>query len=186
MHEQQLSTIRLYFTGLITLIIWSMLVWQFTHNGVPVHYLFRNPDLPALSNWWGGLLLPLLSWIMMGRIKQRILKSPSKSVSKITKNIVVSFVISLSYGALLSFCFLSGYSEVSAVLFPSILFFAIFFKVYKEEFLLGFILSMSITFGALLSITFGSIIALLSFIVYFVMQFIWSRVKNLTAAKQVS
>ncbi|MEW6998723.1 hypothetical protein AADZ86_13645 [Colwelliaceae bacterium BS250] len=186
MNEKQLSQIKWYFVGFITLTIWAMLIWQYVHDGVPIHHLLHRADLPGISNWWGGLLLPVLSWVLLGRIQTRILKSPPEKASLLAKQIAISFVITLFYGAMLSISFLNGYAEISSVMFPGILFFAIFFKVYREEFILGFILSMSITFGAVLSTTFGSLAAVSSAIVYFVVQFIWLRIKNITSAKQTS
>ena len=82
MTEQQLSRVRLYFTALVTLITWSMLLWQYSNAGVPSHHLLHRADLPAISNWWGGLLLPALSWIMLGRIQKRILKQPSNNANQ--------------------------------------------------------------------------------------------------------
>jgi hypothetical protein len=163
-----------------------MLIWQYLHEGVPNHYLFRNSDLPAISNWWGGLVLPALSWVLAGRIQKRMLKFSDIQSTRHSKITLVSFVISLVYGALLSLAFIYGYREVYSVMFPGILLFAAFFKVYREEFLLGFILSMSITFGAVLSILFCAIIASVSVAVYFSVQFIWVKVKNITLPNQVT
>jgi len=186
MNKQQFSQIKWAFTALITLIIWSMLIWQYLHDGVPIHYLFRNPDLPAISNWWGGFILPVLSWVLVGRIQKRILKLSDLQSARHCKITLINFVISLIYGALLSLAFIYGYEEVSSVMFPGILVFAVFFKVYREEFLLGFILSMSVTFGAVLSTLFGSIIASISVVVYFLVRFIWSKVQNITSRSRVT
>jgi len=186
MNEKQLSKFKGAFTGFITLTICSMLIWQYLHEGVPSHYLLHDPDLPSISNWWGGLLLPVLSWILTGRIQQRIIKLSAKNNISHAKNTLVCFIISIIYGAILSFSFINGYEEISSVMFPGILFFAIFFRVYREEFILGFILSMSVTFGAVLPTIFGSLIAILSAMVYFLIQFIWSRVKSMALRKQLS
>ena len=185
MNEKHLSRFNNYFVGFVTLIIWSLLIWQYFNDGVPSHHLFRSPDFPAMSNWWGGLLLPLLSWGLLARIKSRLVNSYPESVALLSKQAAVSFVISLVYGTILSLTFLYGYSDVSAVLFPGILFFALFFRVYREEFILGFIPSMSFVFGAVLPIIFGTVIAIGSAIVYFVVHFIWSRLKNFTAKKKI-
>jgi hypothetical protein len=183
MNNQQLSKTRLYFTVFTTLIVWAMLAWQFTHQGVPSHYLLQDPNLPELSNWWGALLLPVLSWVMLGRIQQRLLKSSPEKIALQSKKVFISFFIAVVYGVTLSFCFLNGYEAVSSVMFPSILFFAIFFRVYRAEFILAFILSMSFTFGAVLPTIFGTLIAISSFIVFSLVQFIFSRVKSMMAPK---
>jgi hypothetical protein len=186
MTEQQLSRIRLYFTGLVMLIIWSMLIWQYSNAGVPSHHLLHRADLPAISNWWGGLLLPALSWIMLGRIQKRILKQPSNSVNQYSIRVSAGFICALIYGGILSFSFINGYAQVSSVMFYGILFFAIFLKVYREEYLLGFILSMSFTIGAVLPTVFGAIIATVSAIIYFVVHYIWSGIKKRASHKQAN
>lgn len=185
MNEKQLSRFNAYFVGFVILTIWSLLIWQYFHDGVPSHHFLQSADYPAMSNWWGGLLLPILSWGLLARIKNRLIKSSPESVALLSKKAAISFVISLVYGAILSLTFLYGYSDVSAVLFPGILFFALFFRVYREEFILGFILSMSFVFGAILPIIFGTVIATCSAIVYFFVHFILSCLKKFTAKKQI-
>lgn len=176
MNEQQLSKIRLYFTEFIIIVTCSTLMWQYFHEGVPSHHLLQRADLPAISNWWGALLLPALSWFLLGLVKKRI----TQPTNQLTFNRALThFVIALGYGAILSLAFTLGYPEISGVLFPGILFFAIFFKVYREEFVLGFILSMSVTFGAVLPTIFAALIGLAAFVVHVSMQFIWKHIKNM-------
>ena len=177
MTEQQLSRTRLYFTGLVTLITWSMLIWQCLHEGVPSHHLLHRADLPAVSNWWGGLLLPVLSWVMLGRIQKRILRQAAEDQAQYATFVLAGFICALSYGAMLSFAFISGFEEVASLLFYSILFFALFWKVYREEYLLGFILSMSVTTGAVLPTLFAAIIGVVAAIIYTVVHYIWSVIQ---------
>lgn len=133
MNEKQLSQINDYFVGFVTLAIWSLLIWQYLHEGVPSHYLLQNPEFPEMSNWWGALLLPVLSWGLLSRIKKRIVNSPSEGRTLLTKQVIISLVLSLCYGTMLSLSFLYGYAEISSVMFPGILFFALFFRVYRES-----------------------------------------------------
>ncbi len=186
MEEQKISTLKSYFVGFITLTIWSILVWQYLHDGVPSHHLLQRADLPEISNWWGAVLLPVLTWLSLERIHKRIKMSPTERKNMLYKQALFSFIIALCYGAILSISFVNGYSAVSSVMFPGILFFALFFRVYRAEFILGFILSMTITFGAVLPTIFGTVIALAAAAVYFFVQFIFRQVKNITATKQAS
>ncbi len=185
MTDKQLSQAKVYFVSLIAITIGSILIWQYFHGGVPNHHLLHRADLPAISNWWGGILLPILSWFLLGRIQTRLLKNASENINNSTKKVTFSFVISFIYGAALSLAFVQGYQDVSSIMFPGILFFAIFFRIYREEFLLGFIISMSFTFGAVLPTIFGSLIALISVIVYFSVRFIWQHVKSVFQVKEV-
>ena len=59
---KQFDLLRIGLAVLVTLAIWSVLIWQHFHDGVPAHHLLQNPDLPRMSNWFGGLLLPVLTW----------------------------------------------------------------------------------------------------------------------------
>lgn len=186
MNKTQFLQTKYYFSGFVTLTIWSLLIWQYLHDGVPSHHLLQRADLPSISNWWGGVLLPVLSWVSFTRIQKRILKAPLAKNSLLIKQTFISFIFSFMYGALLSITFLNGYSDVSSALLSGILFFAIFFKIYRAEFIIGFILSMSFTFGAVLPTIFGAIIALASTVVYFSIQFIWSRLKMITTRKQIN
>ena len=178
MTEQQLSRTRLYFTALVTLITWSTLTWQYLHDGVPSHHLLRRADLPAISNWWGGLLLPALSWIMLGRIQKRILRQAAENQSQYATLVLAGFICALSYGAILSFAFINGYEQLASAMFFGILFFALFWRVYREEYLLGFVLSMSITVGAVLPTVFGAIIAVVAALIHTTVQYIWSVLKT--------
>jgi len=186
MTEQQLSRTRLYFTGLVTLITWSMLIWQCLHEGVPSHHLLHQADLPAVSNWWGGLLLPVLSWVMLGRIQKRILRQAAEDQAQYATFVLAGFICALSYGAMLSFAFINGYEEGASVLFYGILFFALFWKVYREEYLLGFILSMSVTTGAVLPTLFAAIIGVVAAIIYTVVHYIWSVIQARISRKQIN
>jgi len=184
MTEQQLSRTRLYFTALVTLITWSMLMWQYLHEGVPSHHLLHRADLPAISNWWGGLLLPALSWIMLGRIQKRILRQAAEDQSHYATLVLAGFICAISYGAILSFAFINGHEQAASALFYGILFFALFWKVYQEEYLLGFILSMSITFGAVLPTIFAAIIAVVAAMIYTAVHYIWSVIQARISHKQ--
>ncbi len=63
---------KIYFTSIISLSIWGLLAWDYFHGGVPSHHILHRKDLPEFSNWWGGILLPLLTWFLLYRIQKRI------------------------------------------------------------------------------------------------------------------
>lgn len=170
MNKQQLLRIQIAFTSLVTLAIWSLLVWQYFHQGVPTHHLLQRADMPAISNWWGGILLPVLSWLLVGRVNKRILNDDNGATYPV--GVIIGFVGALIYGVGLSVAFFGGYPEIASVLFQGILLLALFARVYREECLLGFILSMSIGFGAVLPTLFGMLIATASAIVYHTVHFL--------------
>jgi hypothetical protein len=63
---------RILITSVVTILIFGLLLWGHFHGGVPAHHILNQKDLPEISNWWGGLLLPILTWFLFGRIETRL------------------------------------------------------------------------------------------------------------------
>ncbi len=61
--------------------IWVLLVWQHFHGGVPSHSFMARKDMPSISNWWGALLLPLLTSFTLNRLKKRLFLTHSNTVA---------------------------------------------------------------------------------------------------------
>ncbi len=53
---------------LITLLF---VLWEYFNGGVVSHNLLAREDMPAFSNWWGLLTVPLLFWISIYFINRR-------------------------------------------------------------------------------------------------------------------
>lgn len=174
----QLARIRWHLTGIVTVGIWSMLVWQYFHTGVPAHHFMQRADLPAMSNWWGGLLLPALTWYLLGRTQTRLLKDQTPEHTPIPTSLLVGFGASIIFGAAISISFVTGHSEVPPVLMLGVFVCAPFFCAYKAEMFLGVVLSMSVLFGAVLSTMFSVVVASTAFILHMGPRFIWSLVKK--------
>jgi hypothetical protein len=168
MNEKMFFKTRLYFTGIITIAIWSLLSWNHFHGGVPSHHILDNENLPAISNWWGGLLLPLLTWFLLYRIQKRLIhendEQSKKSKSSIT--ILYGFIGALLFGILLSAFFTFGYSDIPGYMLLGLLLLALCFPVYRAECILGFVIGMTFTFGAVLPTAVGSLLALISAVLY--------------------
>ena len=168
MNETTFFKVRIYFTGVITFIIWTLLAWSHCHGGVPSHHILANKDLPELSNWWGGLLLPLLTWFLLYRIQKRITgyKEKNPATSLYYKDTLYRFVGSLFFGILLSVFFTFGFSDMSGNLVLGLFPLALFFPIYRAECLLGLITGMTFTFGTVLPTGIGSMFLIVSAILY--------------------
>lgn len=157
--------IRLYFTVIVTIAIWSLLAWNHYHGGVPVHHVLARKDLPGISNWWGGLLLPLLCWFLLYRVQRRIINKNIQA-DKFVGSVLSAFVGAFFFGILLSVFFIFGYTEIPGYMLLCLLFLSLFFPIYRAECILGFVMGMTFTFGAILPTIAGSVLALLAFLIY--------------------
>jgi hypothetical protein len=183
MSEQQLPRLRPCLTILVLLAELAHLTWEYFHGGVRIHHVLHRSDMPAISNWWGVLLLPALTWFLTGRIQRRIaLDSGNEAASKIPASVVAGFVGSLLVGILLSFAFTNDYEATASYLSLGMFLLALLLPVYRAECLLGFVLGMTFTFGALLPTVFGSIIAAVSAVVHLyvrpVVMRLWTRLRR--------
>jgi len=157
-------SIRLLITGTVTLLIWGHLAWDYFHGGVPTHYVLHDGDLPGISNWWGGLALPLFTWLLLYRIHKRI-DADAAANSESLQNVAYRFVAALLVGISIAVFFTLGI-EVTDYIMLSLFALAFFIPLYKAEYLLGFVLGATFTFGAMIPIGFGSLLALLFFLFY--------------------
>lgn len=159
---QPFDQLRIGLTALATLAIWSLLVWQHFHGGVAAHHLLHNPDLPRISDWYGGLLLPVLTWCLLSLSRRRVKAVEAPGLMPV----IVGLVAGLAYGLAMAITFLSGHESVTSTLFFGLLPLALLLPVHRPECLLGFVLGMSTAFGVVLPTLFGALMALATFVVH--------------------
>ena len=161
--ERRLSPIRGWLTATVTLAESAHLAWEHFNGGVVSHHILNRADLPAISNAWGLLLLPALTWFLSGVALERVSASVGKdAVSRPAASVVAGFAGALLLGILLSVCFTHDYERAASSLFLGMFVLALLLSVYRAECLLGFVLGMTFTFGAVLPTIIGSIIAMVS------------------------
>ena len=171
MNEATFFNVRIYFTALVGIAIWSLLAWNHFHGGVPSHHLLAREDLPSISNWWGALSLPLLTWFLLYRVQQRMAKQDEPvSAMGIPTQVVYGFAGALVFGIALSVFFTLNYSGIPANMLKALLIAALFFPIYRAECLLGFVLGMTFTFGAVLPMLIGSVLATLGAVLYLLVR----------------
>ena len=168
MKKNTLFKRSLYFTGIVTIGIWSLLIWNHFHGGVPSHHILHRTDLPKISNWWGGILLPLLTVFLTYRIQKRLIRinGNKSNLSKFPIKSIYGFLIALLFGILLSLFFTLGYPNLSGYMIYGLFLLALFFPIYRAECLLGFVIGMTYTFGAILPTGVGTIFALIGAVLY--------------------
>jgi len=152
---------RIGLTLLITLGIWSLLLWQHLHDGVPSHHLLADPTLPEVSNWHGAVLLPVLTWGLLSLTRRRLVATGTGLGS-----VVIALIAGIAYGAAMTITYFGGQDSVTGYLFFGLVPLALVLPVYRPECLLGFILGMSIGFGAVLPTLFGTVMAVATFAIH--------------------
>lgn len=157
----RLDQLRFGLTVAAILLTWSILIWQHFNGGVSAHYLLHDPDLPRISNWWNGLLLPALAWGLLTLSKRRI-----KRHSAADRTVVVGLLAGLAVGASMAITFSLGQESITSTVFFSLIPLALFLPVYRPECLLGFVLGMCFAFGAVLPTIFGAGMAAVTFLVH--------------------
>lgn len=155
------------------------ILWEYFNGGVVSHNLLARSDMPAFSNWWGLLTVPLLFWIsiyFINRRKEKGIQSVSKSETKSETNseskpgefenkVLKRFLAALAFGLLMSLFWEFNFQSILQylILLPVVI--AFFKPVHLPEYLMGFVLGMLFTFGGVLPILFGLILSVVCFII---------------------
>ncbi len=161
-----MSTARPALTAAAFLLEVAHLAWEHLHGGVVSHHLLANPDLPAISNWFGLLLIPALTWFLVGRIERRIASgAPGSSRAAI----VAGFAAALVYGASLALALASKFGSIDMVFF-ALFAIGLVVPIYRAQFVLGFVLGMTFTFGAVLPTIIASVFAAYSSLAHLVFR----------------
>lgn len=138
--------------------------WEHTHGGVPAHHLLNDPGMPAVSNWWGLLVVPLLTWFLVGRIQRRgatLVQEGSRE--RFHFLVRLRFGAALLWALALALAFTAGHPAVSWIFFGAFAA-ALVLPVWRAEYVLGFALGLTFTFGAVLPVLIASLIAACSFV----------------------
>lgn len=158
---------RMILTALAFVFELAHLGWEHTHGGVVAHHILNRADLPAISNWWGALLIPVLTWYLVGHIHRRL---SQRGANK--RAVIAGFLASLAYGAALALAFTTN-QEVVTYLFLGLFIVSLLAPAYRAECVLGFVLGMSFTFGAVLPTIIAVVIATFSRLTHWLFGSVW-------------
>ena len=161
---------RTNLTMSIAMVMALLLAWQHVNGGVPAHHLLADPGLPALSNWWGLLTLPLLAWFLLGRIDARRKADPAAA-----PRMTAAFGGALLFGATLAALFTAGHTGATDAMALSVFALALFLPLYRAEYVLGFVLGMTWSFGAILPMIAAAVFAGAGAVIHLGARFLYSR-----------
>lgn len=156
------------------------LAWEASHGGIQSHHLLNQADLPAVSNAWGLLLLPVLGWLAAYFVRRRASNSahvPSRALAAFCGALVVALALSAAFRLELS--------NVTAGLFFAVLLSGVALRTYRAEYVFGFVLGMMFVFGSVLptmaALMAGTVSVLTHFVVYPVVAALYKRLRVATS-----
>lgn len=138
------------------------LVFEHMTGGVQSHHILANPDLPSISNWFGLLTHPVVGIAAGFRLER-----PNSAL-----------IGALVYGAVLAISFEFGASMLTNIAFFGLIACALVFPIYRAEYILGFMMGMTFTFGGVLPLIIALIFATISFVVRGAGGWIVARVRK--------
>ncbi len=159
--------------GTFILVSIFLLIEHF-NGGVVTHHLLAREDLPGISNWWGLLTIPLLSWIVASLINhRRYIEAKSNQKTEINEDKdLKSFLAAFLFGIIISMLWEFNLENILQYFILSPLLIAFFKPVHRPEFLLGFVLGLIYTFGGILPLIIGFVLLLISYLINKLIQFL--------------
>jgi len=155
--------IRPWFVTALTVAYVALLVWQHNHAGVPAHSFGAREDMPAISNWWGALVMPVLAWTLTGLAQARLRALPPDQSDAALRRTLLAFAGALTYGAVMAVLFtVDPEHPALSTLFFALPAVGVFLPVFRPEYVLGFYLGMLLTFGPVIPLVIGLAVALVS------------------------
>lgn len=161
------SQIRWQIVGLVAVAALAQLAWEHFNGGIQAHHLFQRADMPAISNAWGAVFLPTLAWFLSGRFLKRAVDARS------ARNIGIGFVAALLVGLALMAAFLSGLESASFYILLGAILSGLVVRVYRGEYILGFVLGMTVAVGPIIATLAALFIASVSAIAHLI---VWPAV----------
>lgn len=155
-------------TLVIGFLVLAMLLLEHFRGGVISHHLLGNENLPKISNWWGLLIIPTISWFSLSLIQKDNINN--KNTQKpISKPQIYGFIAGFLFGVVMTILFYSSLGIHNYLLLVTFVL-AFFIPIYKPEYYLGFILSMSYGFGGILPVLFGLVLVAIYAIEYLLIR----------------
>lgn len=176
---------RILATVVVALVVLAQLLWQTLHGGIVSHHLLHRADMPAISNAWGILVLPALTWWLTGRIQQRLAarrRIDAVEAGKTFTGMIPGFLAALAFGTFFAIAFDQQWPIDPGRVLLAVFALALLVPVHRAECVLGFVLAMSFAFGAVIATAVATVIATWSLTlhgcVYPAVAAVWRRFRR--------
>ncbi|MDH3697072.1 MAG: hypothetical protein OER83_07480 [Flavobacteriaceae bacterium] len=150
------SRTKILITTIVTVFVIGLLLLEHLQGGVVSHHLLARKDMPKISNWWGILIVPLITWVLLTLIQKRHIRSANKQKS-VSEQEIYGFIGAFIFGVIVTILFYNA-PELPGYLMLMTFVLALFMRIYQPEYYLGFILSMTYGFGGILPVLFGLVL----------------------------
>ena len=166
MIDKRRYRLELYSVGCTVLFAAAYLAWQDTHGGVVSHHLLDRRSLPAISNWWGLAILPLIAGLASWSVQRRA----ALHATALTKAVAAT-IGALLVGAALSISFaVDSNGSATSYIFFAALASGVVLPTYRAEYVFGFVVGMSFVFGLVLPSIIALVAAAISAAVHFLLR----------------
>jgi len=169
---------RIYFTLAITLFAVLHLAIEMLSGGVREHYPLMNEDLPALSNWWALVVLPVLGWLTHTTASPASHENSGAAILGLDPVVIFRLAAGFVYGATLAAGFELGLGQMPLYLLLGLFAGGVFYPLYRLEIMLGLVMGMTYTFGAVIPTVVASLVALISLFTHNAALFILRKLKS--------
>ena len=112
--------------------------------------------------------MPVLTWFLLSRMEKRFDKhsSQTQQTNNFLRKVFGLFLTGLIFGILLSIAFTKEYKPFLDNVLYILIALGFIIPIYNSEFILGFILGMTFTFGAIIPTVFILIMAVIGMVMY--------------------
>ncbi len=166
--KQHFFLFKIGFTALITVLLSSLLLWQYFRGGIPSHHFLADKTMPLISNAWGAVVIPITTWFLLFRVGKGLFKQ-SEAIP-FPKHTLIGFLSALVFGIALGVAVVYRF-ELFLGNVPLIIFgLAFLFPTYKAEYFLGFVLGLTYFIGGVLPVLVGSVFLLISAAIYLLIR----------------
>ena len=155
---------KIAITAMVAVYVLALLILEYFQGGVRSHYLLARKDMPVVSNWWGLLIVPIMTWISLSLIQKNHNSSPD-NLASFSKYEIYGFIGALFFGMLMTILYYNA-PELPGYFMLATFVLALFIPLYRPQYFLGFILSMTYGFGGVLPVIFGLILVPIYWIEY--------------------
>jgi hypothetical protein len=171
----------LYFLPLASLLFGVAHVgFEHLTGGVKSHHLLNRADLPAISNWFGLVVLPLLGGVVALRARAC---TSARCWAGLPFSMWAATFSALAYGAILATSFTLDAPAITNAAFFGLFAAAVALPIYRVEFTYGFVLGMTFTFGSVLPLFVAVVFGLLSLCVRWLGRLLFGLVRKARRAR---